>query len=91
MNSEIRRQILESDRQHFEEYDSMILYVLSHEFGFGKKRLRRFYVSFHEIYEELKDKYCMEDSDVPFICKYKLKEQGVDIEEWSKEVLGEEK
>lgn len=85
MNSEIRRQILESDRQHFEEYDSMILYTLFSEFNFGKKRLKRFYDAFHRNYEDLKEYYCMSDEDVPFICITKLRQIGVNLEEWCQE------
>ena len=46
MELEINRQLAESDRQHANDFDAMVLYVLHTHLGFGKKRLRRFYEAF---------------------------------------------
>ena len=35
--------IAEMNRDNEEELDAMVLYILHEEFGFGEKRLRRFY------------------------------------------------
>lgn len=85
MMNEILRQIKEYDEKHFIELDSMILYTLHSEFGFGKARLRKFFDKLRELYKEMGDKYCMPD-DVPFICLTKLKDIGVDLEEWESEI-----
>lgn len=88
IKEEISRQIVESDKQHFKDYDSLVLYTLMVEFGFGKRRLKRFYDAFHQNYEELKDHYCMGDEDVPFICTVKLKQIGVNLDEWDSSTCG---
>lgn len=85
MIDEIRNQIKEYDEKHFIEFDSIILYTLYSEFGFGKDRLRRFFNKFRELYKELGDRYCMPD-DVSFICLTKLKDIGVDLEKWESEI-----
>ena len=85
MNQEIRNQLAEYDRKNELEIDAMVLWVLHEEFGFGTKRLRRFYDAFSSAMNELVDRYVMDDSDQPWLCRYKLKEAGIDLEEWRKE------
>lgn len=85
MNQEIRNQLAEYDRKNELEIDAMVLWVLHEEFGFGLKRLRQFYDAFSSTMDELIDRYVMDDSDQPWLCTYKLKEIGIDLEEWRKE------
>ncbi len=40
MYMEIQRQLAEYDKKHTDELESMILWVLHEEFGFGSKRLK---------------------------------------------------
>lgn len=70
MDIEIRRQLAEYDLKHANELDAMILWHLHEEFGFGPKRLKQFYDTF---------------SDMVWLCTYKLKQYGIDIEEWNKQ------
>lgn len=84
MKKEIRRQIIIQDEQHANDLDTVILYTLHSVFGFGKKRLRRFYDGFVQGREELADYYEMPD-DVPFLCDRELKRIGVDVAAWNKE------
>ena len=53
MELEINRQIAEADRQHANDFDAMVLYVLHTHLGFGKKRLRRFYDAFSAEHDKL--------------------------------------
>lgn len=85
MDAEIRKQLAEYDAQHTLELESMILWYLHAEFGFGKKRLRRFYEGFTPMMKDLVRAYGMADKDRPQICMEKLKEIGVDINEWHDE------
>ena len=84
MNIEINRQILEADAKYSTDVDAMILWVLHSRFGFGKKRLRRFYDAFSEEHQRLRDYYEMPD-DCAWLCKRKLKDIGVDVEQWNQE------
>lgn len=85
MNDEINRQILERDKMYSMDFDSTVLYVLYITFGFGKKRLRRFWDAFIKNHDELRRYYEMGSEDNAWLCRWKLKEIGVDVEAWYKE------
>lgn len=85
INEEIQRQCAEYDRKNENEIDAIILWLLHEKFGFGMKRLRRFYDLFHTEFDRLINRYLMEKEDGVWLCTYKLKEYGLDIEEWNKE------
>ena len=85
MDIEIRRQLAEYDLKHANELDAMILWHLHEEFGFGPKRLKQFYDTFAVRLNELIKHYEMTDSDIVWLCTYKLKQYGIDIEEWNKQ------
>ena len=82
MDLEIQRQLAEYDRKHLAEIDAMILWVLHDQFGFGPKRLRRFYDNFHACTNELIARYAMDTGDDIWLCTQMLKRIGVDVEEW---------
>lgn len=86
MNEEINRQILERDTTFSMDFDSTVLYVLHITFGFGKNRLRRFWEAFIKNHDELRQYYEMDSEDNAWLCRRKLKEIGVDIEAWYKEL-----
>lgn len=85
MKEEMRKQMAEYDRKNMNELDSCILWVLHEEFGFGPERLKRFYNAFGPALDSLIEHYELDNSDKIWICTYKLKEYGIDIEEWNKE------
>lgn len=85
MDIEIRRQLAEYDLKHANELDAMILWHLHEEFDFGPKRLKQFYDTFAVRLDELIKHYEMTDSDMVWLCTYKLKQYGIDIEEWNKQ------
>lgn len=53
--------------------------------GFGNKRLKKFYDNFSRGIEALIRRYEMEQGDDVWLCTYKLKEIGCDLEKWEKE------
>ena len=84
---EINRQLADITRKHLDELDAMVLWYLHEEFGFGKKRLYRFYKNFAPLMEELSRRYEMvEVREKAWICTEKLKEYGIDLEEWTKKI-----
>jgi hypothetical protein len=88
MNLEIQRQLAEYDQKHMAEIDSMILWLLHEVFGFGPKRLRRFYERFAPELEGLVSRYEMDDSDQVWLCTHMLIKYGVDLEQWREERRG---
>lgn len=85
MDLEIQRELAEYDRKHLAEMDALILWVLHEQFGFGAKRLRRYYDGFHTTVGILLGRYEMEHGDDVWLCTQMLKHIGVDIEMWHKE------
>ena len=86
LNIEIQKQIANYDRDNADEIDAIILWVLHEEFGFGKKRLRRFYDAFKPALDSLCERYQITDrKDELWVCKYKLLDHGVDIQKWNGE------
>ena len=86
MQIEIHRQIAEYDRNNLNEIDAVILWTLHEEYGWGRIRLKRFYKSVNTAIRKLLDRYEMDDSDSVWLCTYKLKEYGIDLDEWEKEI-----
>lgn len=88
MEAEIQRQMAEFDERNNLEISAMVLWVLHEEFGFGAKRLRRFFDAFGAELNALVKRYLM-DGDLedkrPWLCTYKLKELGIDITKWERE------
>lgn len=85
MDLEIQRELAEYDRKHLAEMDAIILWVLHEQFGFGPKRLRRYYDSFWTATRGLLKRYEMEQDNDIWLCTQMLKRIGVDIEAWHKE------
>lgn len=89
MNAEAERMaklaMEEMNRNNEEEFDALVLYTLHEEFGFGEKRLKRFYKNFSLRLHELGERYQMNEyEDKLWLCRKKLKELGIDISELRK-------
>lgn len=89
MNDEINRQILENDKEFSVDLYSIILYTLSKFFGFGKKRLKRFWKLLLTEHIALRKHYQMNPEDDGWLCRKFLKEKGVDVEKWYQEADSE--
>lgn len=85
MDMEIQRQLAEYDRKHVLEIDALILWVLHEQLGWGEKRLRRFYDHFADEIDALILRYQMDEDDKVWLCTHKLKEAGIDLEQWDRE------
>jgi len=87
MDKEINAQILEKDMAYYLDMDAAVLWVLRVGFGFGKKRLRRFFDLFGSLHAELCKHYELDDDDNGiWLCRQQLKDYGVDVEAWEKEL-----
>ena len=86
MEMEINRQLSEYSKKYEMEINSIILWELHEQLGFGPKRLKRFYDNFKPVFNDLINRYSIGDTDDSTrLCTYKLKEIGVDIEKWNNE------
>ena len=84
MDLEIQRQFAEYLSKSENEISAIILWELHEQFGFGPKRLKYFYIHFGKSVKELIARYELENSDDIWLCTRKLKEMGVDLDEWKK-------
>ena len=85
MDIEITRQVLERDEKYKEDIDAMVLYVLMSHYGWRKKRLRRFWKAFAEEHKALRECYLIDSDENRYVAHWKLKQIGVDIDQWYKE------
>lgn len=83
MMPEIRQQCIEQTEQYEAELDVVTLYTLSKIFGFGKKRLDRFYNEMFRLRDEMKERYRLGDDDSmgDYAMYVKLKEKGIDVKQ----------
>ena len=63
-----------------------VLYILRFDFGFGQQRLKQFSDKLAEMQITTIDRYEATDGDVPDICEIKLRDSGINVEEFLKEV-----
>jgi hypothetical protein len=86
MNLEINRQIAERDEKYKEDIDAMVLYVLMVHYGWRKRRLRKFWNAFIVEHKALREHFLMDEpGDNEWLAHWKLKQIGVDIQQWYKE------
>lgn len=85
MERAIDQEILKKDHEYASAIDAMVLYTLHRCFGFGEKRLHRFWVAFQRERDRLTAYYQMEIGDYPFLCDRELKRIGVDVDAWGLE------
>lgn len=57
LSAEIRKQVAVENERYERDYDTLILYVLYMKFGFGRKRLFRFYREMATVRHDLKAFY----------------------------------
>ena len=84
IDREIRRQLAEYDRKHELEICALVMWQLHEQFGFGKKRLKRFFDGYSNAMDKLVQRYEVEDADMMWDFIKKINGIGVDIEMWYK-------
>lgn len=87
VDREINRQLAAYIVKHEKNIDAAILYAL-HTFPkarYGKKLLREFYDHFQPVLASLLKHYEMSAEDTCFLCDMKLKQIGVDLDEWHRQ------
>lgn len=87
MLHEINQQILQKDKEYQLNLDTMVLWSLRQFAGWGPKKLRDFYFFMFKEHLRMREFYELDDL---YPERHKLKERGVDIEEWYSELFDEE-
>ena len=82
LDREINRQLAQNVEGLKNNIIALFLWQLHEQLGFGKNRLIQFYNGFKPAIEEMQqyyDMYTGEDTD--YMCKRKLKDLGIDVEQ----------
>lgn len=87
MRREINTQLLEADKRYTLDVDTMVLSTLHHEYGWGSKRCKEFYIRMFCHHLEMRKFYEMDDL---YPERYKLKEAGIDVEKWYEALFDDE-
>ncbi len=88
LDNEIAKLMAQAEKDLSLNIDIAILYTLHKTFGFGKKRLKRFYDSIQVEHDNLVNHYVMPD-DYLWLCEQKLKEIDVNVREWKEGKINE--
>lgn len=87
MLHEINQQILQKDKKYQLNLDTMVLWSLKQFAGWGPKKLKDFYYFMFKEHLRMREFYELDDL---YPERHKLKEKGVDIEEWYSELFDDE-
>lgn len=91
LDVEIKRGVAEYMREHQLEMEAAFVRHVRRFTGWGKIKLKRFYMDFSPTIRELVGHYEMSENDAPWLCVRELKAEGIDIEEWHREAYPNEK
>lgn len=84
---EINQQILARDKEYQLDIDTMVLWSIKQYTGWGPKKLRDFYLFMFKEHLRMREFYEMDDT---YPERYKMKEKGMDVEAWYKELFDDE-
>lgn len=86
MDQSIREQLVEYDKEHAKDIESLVLDIMHDEFGFGESRAKRVFDRLHPALLELFNRYGAGQTAEDIERLNRLQKIGIDICEWSKEV-----
>lgn len=82
----IEDQLAESLRKRDLEIEARVLYAIRSMTDYDDTELRQLYDNVDESLDALANHYEMhDDDDLTWLCIKKLKDDGIDVEKWSKE------
>ena len=91
LEREIRRQCVEKTMRYEYLLDTVAVYVLHTQFGFGAERIKRFYDALFAERKSLQERYQLNPDDdmAEYVMFRRLKDAGIDFEAMFNEHNGE--
>ena len=87
LDIEAAKAYAEYDRKNANEIDAILLCYLNLKYGWAYKKLKEAYFGIAPEIEKLAERYEMTgNGDRVWLATHHLKEMGIDIEEWRKEL-----
>lgn len=80
LENEVRRTISENVKTLSGDVEATFLWLLHEKYGFGEKRLMDFHKDIQPLLNELCNFYETPYDEQAWICRYKLKQIGVDMD-----------
>ena len=83
---EVDKQILAADLEYSANFAAGVLWTLHVAFGFGRVRLRKMWDEYQRVHSDLRKYYELrDDTETCFVCRQRLNDYGIDIDEWERE------
>ena len=79
LDMEARRALAEHTRKHELEIEAMVMRQVRRRTGWGKTKLKNFYMDFVPEFMALVKRYEMDEVDMPWLCTQELKEEAFDV------------
>ncbi len=87
MMAEIHKNLVQKEKELALDIDTCVLWTLHNKYGWGKQRLRKFYLDLFEEHLRMRQFYDMDDL---YPERMKLQEKGIDVEAWYNELFDAE-
>lgn len=85
LDMEARRSLAEYTRKHELEIEATVLWQVKQITNWDEGLLKPFYQDFDIALDKLISWYEMDSEDAEWLCTKKLKDEGIDIEQWRRE------
>lgn len=85
LDRKVSERILEIDANYTLDLDTMVIWTLR-QYGWGEKRLKRFYIDMFKQHRRLRAYYQTND---PYPERALMKREGIDVEAWYNEIFDE--
>jgi hypothetical protein len=82
LKQECKKEFFNLLEMYNKQVSLQIMHILHFDFGFGKKRLRKFFEKLKTMQQRLIDRYELTDNDVPDICEIQLRDAGINFEDF---------
>lgn len=78
----IEKEILDYQDKFYVENTAAILWTLHITFGFGEKRLKKFWDAYFQTHDDVVKHYQLDNLGEAMVYQELLKRMGIDIEQW---------